>query len=200
MRKKIGFVVVIMLVLSLILAGCGAKPVEEQGESPQQAVTAALTALSSLDFETAQKYFTYEELLGEEAGELADTDESAEFFFNRLSFTVKSAAINGDSATVTTEITNIDMLSVFTEYIQQVFILALSNAFSENPMTEEELEEKFQQMFLGFLSDETNLVTTTVDIQLTKSGTSWKIAVNEELQDAILGGLVTALKESGETE
>jgi len=60
-------------------------------------------------------------------------------------------------------------------------------------LTDEELEKKSEEKYIEILKrDDIGMATTTVDIKLTENGDSWKLNLDEELQNAILGGLIKA--------
>lgn len=192
MPKKIAAILVLAVLLTL--TACGGK-----GESPEQAVTNALTAIKNCDFAAADKYITYEELFGDEGGEdteFVSEDENTKLLFKRLSFKILSSSVDGEAATVKAEITNIDMMEVLSTYFQQAMELAFGNAFSEDPLGEAEIDAQIEQILVDLLeSEETSMVTSTVDIQLVKQESTWKINVNEMFQDAVMGGLLDAVSE-----
>lgn len=192
--KKIVRLFIIVLVLSLTLVGCG-----DKGETPEQAVTNALNAIKSLDEETANKYFAYEELMGteDESQEIIENQENTKLLVEKISFKIISSSIDGNNATVKTEITNLDLKAIFEEYLQQAMEFALSNALAGNvATTDEELAKQMEQMLIDLIKREDNVMaTSTIDIKLTKNGTSWTLDMDEPLQDAILGGLVSYMTE-----
>lgn len=189
-KKKKIFVVFVLLLLSLALVGCG-----NRGETPEQAVTNALNAIKNLDRETAQKYFDYEGLANsnEEAEELIEDEENAKLIVDKLSFKIISSSIEGDTATVKMEITNIDMARIFGEYVQQAIGLAFGNIFAGK--SDEEIKAQAEQLFVDLLKRKDNkMVTSTINVKLTRNESSWKINNGEEFLDAALGGLVSAAK------
>ena len=141
------------------------------------------------------------DLLIDDAEEMAEDEEFEKLLFNRLSFDIISSSEDGDTATVSTEISNIDMVEILGQYFIEVFELAFSNAFSEDPLSEEELDELIEEMLIEMLQDDgAVMATTTVDIKLVKSDSTWKIQIDEMFQDAVLGGLLTAIQELDEIE
>ncbi|MHB8074011.1 DUF5105 domain-containing protein [Desulfosporosinus fructosivorans] len=179
----------IMVFIMVILGGCGTK-----AETPEQSVTKALTAIKNLDNEAAQIYFANEDLFdGKLENEALKNDETAKLVVEKLSFKTLSSSIKENTATVKTEITNIDVGSIFGEYVKQAMSIAFSNAFSGNKLSDEDVKQQADKMFSDLLKKEDNkTITSTVDIQLTKSDTGWKINMDDSLSDAILGGLVSA--------
>lgn len=191
MSKKIGILITFVLLLPLVFTAC-------RSETPEQAVTNALNAVKNLDKDTAQKYFSYDELFNRnsESDELVKDEQNIKLIFNKLSFKVISSSKEGNAPTVKTEITNIDMASIMGEFFQKVIALAFSNAFAGNSeKSQEEIDKEAEQILVDLLNREDNkTVTSTIDIKLTKYDNSWKIDANEEFQNAITGGLFNALK------
>ena len=191
MSKKTCIFIASVLLLSFIFTACG-----NSNETPEQAVTNALNAVKNLDENTAQKYFAYDELFisGSSDDKLIDDDEDARLLLSKLNFKVISSSKDGDTATVKTEITNIDMATVLDEYLQQVVAIALSYAFSESDAkSEEEMMAEAKQVFTDLLKrDDNEMKTSTIDIKLSRNENSWKIDANDEFKDAMLGGLVSA--------
>ncbi len=190
MRRHLG-IILLILVLAFTLVGCGAGQ-----ETPKQAVTNALNAVKNLDKETSQQYFGESNWIGGNSSELLENEANAKLIVEKIKFNIISSSIEGDSATVKTEITNIDMKNVIGEYINQIMPLAFENAFSENPLSEEEMEKKSEELLLTLLRKEDNkTVTSTVDIHLNKADKTWRLEMNESLQDALLGGMVSFSKD-----
>jgi hypothetical protein len=113
----------------------------------------------------------------------------------KLNFKIISSSIEGDTATVKTEITNTDLKLILGEYVKQAFAAAFANAFSSE-LSDEEMQKQSEQIFIDLLKKKDNkTITSTVDIKLSKNENSWKIDMNESLQDAVLGGFISAAKD-----
>jgi len=173
-----------------------------QGESPKEAVAKALTATKSLDEAGMKNYFTYEELMSfDTSNKNKDTKkqtvqdkEKSKLFFSKLNYKIVSSSVEKDTATVKTEITNLDMKSIMEEYFTQALKLAMDNAFlpEDKQIKKDELDKKMEQILIDMISKKDNkTVTTTVNIKLVKTEKKWKIKMDKELQDAITGGLAS---------
>lgn len=187
-----------MLILSVLLMACGNK-----SETPEQAVTNALNTVKNADKETVQRYFSTDEFFisDSDTDEWIGDEESLELLFSNLNFKVMSSSENKDTATVKTEITNTDMLNILEEYFQQAMALTMENAFAgDGAKSDEEMEAQVDQIFLDLLKREDNeMVTSTVDIKLSKQDNIWIIEADEELLDSIFGGLFSIAKEIEES-
>ena len=193
MHKKTWVLVSFVLCFSLVFMGCGSSR-----ETPEQAVTNLLTAIKNLDAETIQKYVVYEDLFSgvPESEDLIENEENTKLLTNKLSFKILSSSSEGDTAVVKTEITSIDMAVILGEYMQQAMALAFSNAFAGGAAkSDEEIDAQAEQIFKDLLNRENNkMKTSTIDIKLTKTETGWRLNSDEEFEDAIFGGLISASK------
>jgi len=190
--KKILVLILMVSCIFLSLTGCGG----DKKETPEEAVTNALNAVKNLDKENISKYFGTDNVFNEDEKEQQDeefTEEYTKLFVEKLTFKILSSDIDGENATVKTEITNIDAMKALQKYLEEAFTEALSSAFQQNELTDEELEKKSEEKYIEILKrDDIGMATTTVDIKLTENGDSWKLNLDEELQNAILGGLIKA--------
>jgi len=171
------------------------------GETPEQSISKALNAVKILDETGMQNYFTYDELMNFGTSNKDKTikdKQNAKLFFSNLDYKIISSSVNGDAATVKTEITNLDMKSIMGEYVSEAMKFVMANAFTtdDKKLKEEEVDKKVEQMLTDFISRKDNKkVTSTVDIKLTKKDKNWKIQMEKGLQDAITGGLVSFSEE-----
>lgn len=78
---------------------------------------------------------------------------------------------------------------------------AIASAFSDigSEKTDSEKEAEISKLFLDLIENETGTSTNTVDIHLTKVDKQWKIEIDESLQNAILGGLISAVENLSES-
>jgi|GEM_PF-1896872 len=174
-------------------------------ETPEQAVNNAFTALKALDEVTVEKYFNDENFFEDEEGtsDSGFSEELSQLFYAKLDYKILSSSISGDTAIVTTKITNTDMSIIFGEYMLEMIGLAFEEAYKpeEEQMSDEEFDQKAEEILYGLLTrDDNPTVTNTVDVRLTKSGNTWIIAEDEELLDALTGGLISVLNEWSEIE
>jgi hypothetical protein len=180
MKKFITAVLLCFLVISL--AGCG-------GESPEQAVNNALGAIKTADVDTASKYIDYNGLMKTgESGSVnsEESEEMVKLMMKNLTYKVISSTENGDEATVQAEITNTDMSKIMSEFISEAFSLAFSG------LSEEQMNAEMTNKFNELLNRDGNeTVTKTVDIELTKAGSRWKIKISDDFADAVFGGMIS---------
>lgn len=199
--KKLGIILLIALLSLTVLTSCSLGV-----EKPEKVVSNALEALKKQDQEKMKEYFTYEELMNfsnEEKKEIEESDDSFDseqikkLIFAKLEYKILSSTEKGDKATVEIEITNIDMKVVMQQYLAEAFQIAMSNAFDEDSaISDEEIDKKLEQIFIDKMSkNDQTTKTTTVEIQLEKKDNKWQIQLDEKIQDAITGGMLTAFQD-----
>ncbi|WP_051280871.1 LptM family lipoprotein [Anaerovorax odorimutans] len=190
MKKILSIVLIAALLFSL--ASCG-------GNKPEQTVKSTLSAVKYCDRESAIKYIDYDKLLDNSYEDLnedekADAEEMIRLIFINLDYEIISSEVDGEKANVKTKITNTDMAKIFADFIPQLFTLAFSG------LNEEEMNEKTIEIFVNLMNQKENeTVTKTVDINLEMKDGTWKIDLNDELTDAIFGGMISAAEEMGKS-
>ena len=121
--------------------------------------------------------------------------------FGKLNYKILSSAkVDDSTVTVKVEISNVDMKPVFTEFFTQALQYALTSAFADPQPTEEEINQKLEEMFNSCISKE-GLATATreVDVKVVKDGDRWIIEGDDKLANALLGGLLDAVEELEES-
>jgi len=190
--KKLGSIMLVF-VLMFSLVGCGASSMKE---TPEQAVKSALDAVKGGDSEKSSTYLDYNKLIKK-----SNQNAKGGLILRKLEYKVISSSTSGNTATVETKITNIDMNKIMSEYIGQV----LNMAFAKNKDTTDTTSKDKMGTMLEDLINRTDnkTVTKTVKIKLTKDKNDWKINLDDELKSALLGGLksssTTAITPSGVT-
>jgi len=175
------FVISILFIVALLFAGCGGAT----EETPEQAVTNALNGIKQLNQETMERYFQS----GNPMGDIEeDEEELLKLLVENINFNIISSSVDGDSAIVETEITNINIGNIFGELIGEVMMLV----FAGIEITDEDMD----QLLVELLERPYNeTVTNTVNISLTKDDDvgGWIINTNDELEDAIFGGMFSTV-------
>ena len=184
MKKLLSLMLAVTLVFSLV--ACGGS-----GETAEQATKNALDAIKSAYSEKAKEYVDYDELLdmGEDkkldTEEQVKSDEMAKIIFEGLEYEILGSTENGESATVTANITNKDMSSVMSNLISQAFALAFSG------LSGDEMDAKFEELMVELIQTEDKKVTEEINIDLVKADGKWKINMNDAFIDALSGGMMS---------
>ncbi len=184
--KKAGiFLLVFMLLLNVACS---------KGETAEQATINALNAVKTLDKDILNKYMNYNDLV--ETSEDSNDQESEEHvkkIFENLEYEIISSEEKENEAVVNVEITNIDMEKVMGETMKSALAEAFSQAFSSigEQQSDEENEDMFNEYFNNAIENNKDFkAINTVDIKLTKVDGQWKINMDSDLQNALMGNLL----------
>lgn len=177
MKKRL--LATLLLALIVLMVGCGPKV------SPEDTVKEALAELKNNNIEEFKNYMIDADDFDDE-----EIDDSLVLLVKNLKIEINGSTVDGDSATVNADITNTNFAIVMEEFLSQAMSLAMENAFSEEPVSEDEMEAMAEDILLEILErDDIEMVTTEADISLEKKDGVWKIEYNEELQNALFSGI-----------
>lgn len=172
--------VTILVFLTLLITSC------TKGPTPEDAVISAIEAFSQRDASTVSKYFTYNELFGKIRSEIEREDEIGKLLLADLDCEIISVEKNRKDAVVKAEISNLDLDSIYSEYVEESMNVSLAAAFSDRIMPS---EERMVAYFVDLLKREDNpIYSSVVEIKMEKSGDSWFLEMDEALEKAISGG------------
>jgi hypothetical protein len=104
----------------------------------------------------------------------------------KLTYTINSESVNGDSATVNVKVNGPDMSKVMAEFIQKAFSTALAQSFSGKQANDEDNNKLYESMLMECL-DKVTYSDRTGDISLTKIDGQWKITNDDSLTTLLLG-------------
>ncbi len=176
--KKLS-IISLVLIVSLVLVACSPEA------SPEEVVEKAFMELKNSNIEEFRTYIVDEDDFSDE-----EVEESIEYLVKRIEVEVTDSNIDGDTATVTADITNINFSIVMQEFMTQAMGIAMDNALSEDPMSQEEMDSMVEDLLIEILqSEDIETVTNTTEISLEKINGKWKINYNEEIQNAIFFGI-----------
>lgn len=189
MKRIVSALIALIMVLSL--SACGAKR-----ESAQSVVEAALKSAQTIDTESMAAYWgndSFEDLESDED----DYEENLaimKLMLGGMTYNIVSAEENDSAgtATVTTEITNVDMTKIMQTFLAQMFAKAMEYAFlpEDQQPTESEMDAMYLEILTSLLADENNpTVTNTVDVKLELVDNAWKITPTDDVINAMLGGI-----------
>lgn len=184
MKKVVSMILCAVLMLG-VFAGCGA-------QKPEDVIKSEFKAISSL------KDDEYTKVLGDSLGQSGlgtDNEEKlVEALLKNLSCETGKSTVNGDTATVSCKITNVN----FGEAIQQGYQDALANAIANmGTLSEDELTQQTSDILVDALvnADTSNKITLDVNIELKKVSGKWEIQESDELTNAIVGDMINAMQE-----
>ncbi len=190
MKKSIRILATV-LVLIMTLAtftGCGLSP----KAAAEAVVKNTFNALMSQNVEKIKNELQATEIFNEQLDEYSDV--MIELLFKNLSYKIHEVEIiDKETVEVSLSITNTDMKSVFTEFVEKITAYALDNLDKISNMTEEETVKLTFDMLEECMSNsEHGTVTLDIVATVVKNDGEWQLRMDEKLIDAILGGFVTA--------
>lgn len=185
MKKKL-LALLLAAMMLLGLAACGAR------ETPEEAITAGMTALQQLDDENLVKYF------GEEANFSAVATESdagaveiIRVLMPKLTYEIGEITEKDDTATAVVAVSNVDMSVAMSNYITDLMVAMFGGTLTEDMMT----DEYMAQMLIGAINACEDTVTTdvTFDMVYNSEAKCWNITCDDEaMANAITGQMLDA--------
>lgn len=181
MRKILLLLTSVMMVLGMAACGGGGGGEEQSTNTPEAAVAGYLDAFKAVDQAKLNEYVTEDDMMYSEDTE--DVSE-AQVVFGNISYEIKSvnAEEGSTTATVTTDVTNVDMTAV----MQSMMAAAMTESGDVEAMDEEKSMEMLKQ---AIEDNKENKITKTVDIEVTKVDDQWKVKSTDELLTVLSGGI-----------
>lgn len=194
--KKLVLVSLSVFMLFL-LSGCN------EEKKAEAALNSVVTALQSGDFETAGKYIKSSENLSDNEffEKTVNTEEAGKAMFSKMSCVVNSVEKTDNSnVVINADIKNVDMKGIISNSISELFSLAFSNALAseEEQMSDEDMQKKMMELIVnGINADDASIVSKNIDLKVVKTDDGWKVNADENVADAVTGGLVSTVKSFG---
>ena len=183
------FFVFVLLFTVFFLTGCHSSKAEK-------AVISELELIKQLDEETIRSFISYEDMMSSDAktssiGE--ETTEAVQLFFKHFDYRILSSSTSKEQASVKVRLTNLDMKSLAHD-----LYLSLS-ARSADPRTSVPaltMRDYFSLLGSVLKTHTYKIISSDTTIELTKlSDGSWSIQNTSDLEDALVGGFITYLKD-----
>lgn len=170
------------------------EPESEPEEDPGKAKAAAEEFLEAVKTGSKSKigqYIDYDALFR------ITPEQNPEWQFEQIlplmTCEIFSAGADGDEASVSVKITNVDMGVILPLWFEKVMTLEYDNALSDDPLDREELDAKGRTIFVSLLKERgEGRVEKLADIRFRKDGGAWKPQPSDELGDALLGRYFSA--------
>lgn len=192
LKKVAAFAMVTVLAFTAV-TGCS----KTNSDKPDEVLGSTFDAIKAMDRETVVNVFSEDKT--NEMG--LNTDDSTKeekemlkLFFDKLSYKILDTKVDGDTATIKTEISNIDFSIVMGNYFTKILEISMSNATAKEgeQLSEEDLKKKSEDILVEMLSaSDVEIMTKEMEVQLTKVDGEWKIQSTDELLDAITGGMMS---------
>ncbi len=163
--------------------------------SPSQAVENELTLIQNLDSDTIQTFVSYENLMNSHlsSGTIGDeTSKAVELFFKNFRYSIHNEQIQGDSATVSVNITNGDMKAL----AQDLCAAMVEKAVIIYPDDTSSTTSDYYQLLYDTLSTHTyEPVVTTARFHLKREESGWTILADETLEDELVSGFISYMND-----
>lgn len=184
------FLLFFLIVFNAVLvAGC-------QKNSPERAVKAELDLIQSLDEDTIKAFVSYKDMMQSPTSTTdvgTETAEAVKLFFKNFRYEITGTTATQQTATVNTEITNLNTKAVAKDVCKKIIANSLaSNITSDTPIS---LNDYFQLLGDTLKENEYELVTWPVSFDLVKKEDVWEIQTSEELEDELVGGFIKAVND-----
>lgn len=184
------FLLFFLIVFSAVCAaGC-------RKNSPERAVKAELDLIQELDEDTIKAFVSYKDMMQSPTSTTdvgAETAEAVKLFFKNFRYEITSTTATQKTATVNTEITNLDTKAVAKDVCKKIIANSLaSNITSDTPIS---LNDYFQLLGDTLKENEYELVTWPVSFDLVKEEDVWEIQTSDELEDELVGGFIKAVND-----
>ena len=160
-----------------------------------KAVDEVFVSLKSGDVNQLKKYINLsnsDEVT--DGNEEDDDNKTALIMLKNLNYEVVDTDIGFKNCTITLNVSNKDIKTVFSKYISNLFSLAISSAFGQ--ITEEELNQKAEETLeKEYNSDEVETVTNPLTLNLVKENGKWNVEFDKtELLNAVLPGYTEVIE------
>ena len=184
----------VILILQLLLIGFLFSWNQKQMRSPSQAVQYELSLIQELDSDTIQSFVSYESFINsqEYSGDVSqDASEAVNLFFKKFHYTIQNEEIDGDAATVTVNITNIDTKALATDLRTEI----LRNSLSLYPSDDSRNLNSYQLLRDTLEKESYETTVTTAHFHLRQEGNGWVILADETLEDELVSGFITYMND-----
>lgn len=194
LRFSIG--VPVILILQLFLVTLLYLWNKQEMERPSQAVLQELDRIMELDEDTIASFISYENLMNSSlaSGEIdSNATEAVDLFFEHFTYSLHNEEIQGNQATVTVQITNIDAQALAQDLCAE--ILKDSVEIYPEDDTEATTSDYYCLLRDTLSSNRYETVVTTATFHLEKEDGMWTILSDSNLEDELVGGFITYMND-----
>lgn len=180
--------IIVAIVAIAVIAGVGYfLAVNSMRTSALKEIETVFSAMKSGDKDAIKQYLDGEDSSEEETTD-ATSEAMAKIMLSQLNYEVISTDANLKECNVKLKVSNKDLKTVFSNYMQKAFTIAFSQAFGKT--TEEDMNMQMEKYFEEqYNSESIETVSTEITIKMTKKDGKWNMDANEdEIINAILPG------------
>lgn len=163
--------------------------------SPSQVVERELSLIADLDPDTIQSFVSYENLMNPHLASGAISNETAEavdLFFHHFTYHIHNEQIEGNEATVSVNITNIDTRALAHDLCMQLH----RDSAVLFPDTDSSSATDYYRLLRDTLSSNVYEETvTTAYFHLKKEEAGWTILADRQLEDELVSGFISYMND-----
>lgn len=180
----------IFLCMSLfLLGGCS-------DSAPKKVVKTELGLIQQLDENTIKSFISYKDMVHSESpSEKIDSQaaETIKLFFKNFSYKIRSSKVNGDHASVTVDIKNLDTKTLAKDLCKS--LIAQNASLETNSQAASRLTPYFTLLRNCLTENQYDITKTTAEIPLIKTGDNWTLEGSDQLEDSLVSGFVSHLND-----
>ena len=162
---------------------------------PAQAVENELALIQELDSDTIRSFVSYESLMNPHLASGSADENAAEavrLFFQNFEYHIHNEQIDGDTATVSVNITNLDAKALAQDLCRSI----LRRSVAIYPEKEQAVTDNYYGLLRDTLTSNTyETVVTTAYFHLHKDEAGWVIDADRALEDALVSGFISYIND-----
>lgn len=162
---------------------------------PSQTVENELSLISQLDSDTIRSFISYENLINSDLSSSTIDDEAAQavrLFFQNFKYHIHNEQIDGDTATVSVSITNLDTHALAQDLCRA--ILKESVALYPDAQAPDS-GDYYHLLYETLRNNSYDLVTTTAYFRLQQDESGWVILSDLTLEDELTSGFISYIND-----
>lgn len=164
--------------------------------SPAQIVQHELELIRELDDETIRSFVSYDNLTNaqfssEEPG--SESIEAVKLFFKHFRYSIQQEIIEDDTASVTVQITNLDMQTLARDLRTQL-LRTSSVLYPEAPLSYE-TNDYYRLLLTALEENSYETLVTTAHFHLRQDEQGWYILADSTLEDELVSGFISAMND-----
>ena len=193
MKRKMIVLLTLIFAFICLFSACGSS-----AAGAEKALISGMDALKAGNYETLGDYFTLDSELFGAVTEAADGEDLSQYtellplITGSMTYEILSIEENENTATAELSITNKDLSGIMTAVISQLMSTQFSSILTGN-IDIDGIAEEVVQSARNAIEKQTETVTNTVTVQMSKTGDKWLIAADDDFADAVSGGLASSL-------
>ena len=129
--------------------------------------------------------------------DIASNEEFSSKLFRDLNYEIQGSKGNLKEATISIKISNRNAAKIFSVYIEGMLKLSMENSFTNQIISQEELDKKIDEYFKENIKiDDIEIITNNVELKMENKDGKWMI--KEESQQNMINAILPGIKELAE--